>query len=392
MPPLSLITSVSSTSINPLSLGALGTPIEGTRNAESLTGDAHNNILFGYAGNDILTGGNGTDVDILIGGSGNDSLIGSSGRDIFLFYSPVINPPIIPVNGTSSFTIVTSTDGTDTITDFDANQDRIMIATVGTAISEVLDGSDEYHDLIAGDAGNDVINGRNGEDILLGGAGNDIVNGGNHNDVLVGESGNDSLNGGSGNDLLIGGDGDDVLTGGIGNDVMTGGAGADYFVFNDLLDPQDFERGDFDGDGQQDDYRVTSSDGTDIILNYQAGDIVRDADGVEYDLTEEVDIPTFPTNPTSSTSALADAGNTPIYNESWFQLFFAFFGARGPQFFTPVDNRTGTISNAIVNSNAGFASFDPVRIATIDPIYLQSISHFDPQPVDTLYSRSTFPF
>ncbi|HEY9617229.1 MAG TPA: calcium-binding protein [Microcoleaceae cyanobacterium] len=383
MPPLSLINFVSSTNFSPASFGALGTPIEGTPNAESLTGDSKNNILFGYAGNDTLTGGNGADVDILIGGAGNDSLIGSSGRDIFLFYSPIINTPALPTSGTGTLTVVTVTDGTDTITNFDANEDRIMIATVGTAASETLNGSDSYNDFILGDAGNDLINGQNGEDILVGGTGNDTLNGGNNNDVLVGESGNDSLNGGTGNDFLSGGEGNDILTGGSGNDVMSGGAGIDYFVFNDLLDAENFVRGDFDGDGQQDDYRITSADGTDILLNYQAGDMVRDGAGVEFDLTQDGAIPTDPSSVNVPAATLATGGGNPIFNE-WFQIFLTFFGIQDLQVFTQVGNITGTLPSSIVNSNAGVISFNPGSIVSLNPVYLNSIGNFNSAPVDVL--------
>ncbi|HPJ96058.1 MAG TPA: calcium-binding protein, partial [Syntrophales bacterium] len=71
-----------------------------------------------------------------------------------------------------------------------------------------------------------------GNDTIHGGAGNDIIYGQEGNDTLYGDAGNDTLIGGSGNDTLIGGLGDDILSGGTGNDTLTGGAGADTFVIS----------------------------------------------------------------------------------------------------------------------------------------------------------------
>jgi hypothetical protein len=68
----------------------------------------------------------------------------------------------------------------------------------------------------------DVSGSHDGNDTLLGGAGNDI---------LFGQGGNDTLDGGKGNDILLGGTGDDTLIGGQGNDILIGGLGADTFVW-----------------------------------------------------------------------------------------------------------------------------------------------------------------
>jgi Ca2+-binding RTX toxin-like protein len=57
---------------------------------------------------------------------------------------------------------------------------------------------------------------------LTAGAGNDSLNGGNGNDVM---------NGGADNDSLTGGNGDDIIAGGTGDDAMSGGNGDDLFVF-----------------------------------------------------------------------------------------------------------------------------------------------------------------
>jgi Ca2+-binding RTX toxin-like protein len=66
-------------------------------------------------------------------------------------------------------------------------------------------------------AGDDTLNGQDGNDLIQGGAGGDDLSGGPGNDRLTGQAGNDTLNGGSGDDQLH------------------GGADADVFVFNDAF-------------------------------------------------------------------------------------------------------------------------------------------------------------
>ena len=66
-------------------------------------------------------------------------------------------------------------------------------------------------ELVAGEAGDDVIDSAEGADGIDGGSGNDRISGG---------GGNDTLLGGAGNDLLVGDAGDDRLDGGTGTDKM----------------------------------------------------------------------------------------------------------------------------------------------------------------------------
>jgi Ca2+-binding RTX toxin-like protein len=55
--------------------------VTGGSGADTLIGDAEDNILLGGAGSDILDGGTGE--DILYGGAGTDSITGGSGADTF---------------------------------------------------------------------------------------------------------------------------------------------------------------------------------------------------------------------------------------------------------------------------------------------------------------------
>ena len=75
-----------------------------------------------------------------------------------------------------------------------------------------------------GSAGTDTIR---GFERLAGSAFGDVLTGSSAANVLAGGDGNDSLDGGSGDDDVDGEAGDDVLIGGTGNDILRGGAGND---------------------------------------------------------------------------------------------------------------------------------------------------------------------
>jgi hypothetical protein len=59
--------------------------------------------------------------------------------------------------------------------------------------------------LLDGGAGDDRVNGGNGQNIVLGGAGADILKGGNDRDILIGGLEADTIDGNGGDDILIGG-------------------------------------------------------------------------------------------------------------------------------------------------------------------------------------------
>ncbi|MDG1471855.1 MAG: calcium-binding protein [Ascidiaceihabitans sp.] len=127
---------------------------------------------------------------------------------------------------------------------------------------QMLTGTDEVDDVLAGGTGNDILSGLGGADTLSGGDGMDTIDGGEGNDEINGNQGADSLTGGAGDDLVGGGIGNDTLfggdalgnldasdntlDGGDGNDELniagtgsaSGGAGTDMFVL--LNDGTDF--------------------------------------------------------------------------------------------------------------------------------------------------------
>lgn len=88
---------------------------------------------------------------------------------------------------------------------------------IGNLGDNVLDGRN----------GNDVLEGLSGADLLVGGAGFDVLKGGHDNDRLEGGLGDDQLYGGAGYDVLLGGTGTDILSGGKSGDTLYGGLGND---------------------------------------------------------------------------------------------------------------------------------------------------------------------
>jgi Ca2+-binding RTX toxin-like protein len=83
------------------------------------------------------------------------------------------------------------------VTGLDVKLDAIFDADLDKATKLFFKGNDKF----SGSPGNDIFNGRDGKDELLGKGGAD---------TLYGKSGNDTLDGGKGNDILDGGGGTDI--------------------------------------------------------------------------------------------------------------------------------------------------------------------------------------
>jgi len=181
--------------------------VEGSQQADTITGDGGANSLFGQDGDDSINGGGGNDV--LDGENGNDTLNGDAGDD--------------NIQGAAGNDMAYGNTGNDILSG-GANNDVLF---GGDGEDSLLGGNN--FDRLYGGAGNDFLDGGNNTDILEGGAGDDELHGGagNGNDRLEGQTGNDTLDGGGGNDLLLGGDGDDELRGGGNFDRLYGGDGND---------------------------------------------------------------------------------------------------------------------------------------------------------------------
>ena len=138
--------------------------VEGTKQADEITGDGEDNVLTGNAGDDTLEGGAGDDT--LIGGAGADVLDGGSGGE---------------------------TDG-----------DTASYAGSKMGVMVDLDTGEGK----GGDAEGDELD--NIENVI----------GSDHDDTLYGDAGDEGLDGGKGDDMLRGGAGADTLTGGAGTDTV----------------------------------------------------------------------------------------------------------------------------------------------------------------------------
>ncbi|EIM31785.1 putative calcium-binding protein,FG-GAP repeat protein, partial [Leptothrix ochracea L12] len=189
---LSLVLSVSdgalTTSAPPVTLSVLLPSTHGLSNqADTYTGTASDEVIWGLYGNDAISGGAGNDT--INGGAGADTMNGGSGNDVYV------------VDNTGDRTLEAGGEGFDTV---QASIDWTLTAEV--------------------------------ENLLLIGAGPLNGSGNSLDNLINGNVGNNLLDGGAGNDVISGGQGNDRLVGGLGQDVLEGGAGADTFAFTSTLD------------------------------------------------------------------------------------------------------------------------------------------------------------
>ena len=236
--------------------------IRGNDDGDILLGDSGEDTIYGGEGNDLVVGGSGNDTlygdagdDTLVGGLGDDSLTGGTGSDTFVF---------------------TANTGSDTITDFDKDNDTIDLSMLPeaiafseltlTALTDGRTGTVITHSALTGSitvlgmnpadftaamfdlpdgsttstttAEGDTVQlyenpweGTESSDILIDQSNSTRMVGLGGNDRLLGGEGDDVLEGGAGDDALMGEEGDDTLDGGADDDVLYGGSGADKFVF-----------------------------------------------------------------------------------------------------------------------------------------------------------------
>jgi serralysin len=240
--------------------------VEGSADADVLTGEYGTNRLLGWQGNDTIDGGFGDDV--LVGGQGTDTVSFVGWGPTEQWYSPTVESIRIELGegsagGTATRTIVNTVVETDEIYAF-----------------ENVRGSNRYETII-GNSGDNVIEARGGNDVVDGGFGDDTLSGGNdvdtvsfeswdptglyiesplqsirieladsgwgaatwtygglliesddlstfenvrgsnRSETIVGNSGDNRIEGRGGNDVLLGNGGDDVLDGGLGTDTAS---------------------------------------------------------------------------------------------------------------------------------------------------------------------------
>lgn len=199
---------------------------------DTITGDAGDNVLFGYGGNDIMIGGAGSDVYEVE--SAGDQVIENPGEGIDAVHSSI-----------AAYTLA-------------ANVEHLML--IDAAITGIGNGLDN---IIGGDARDNFLDGAGGADRMLGGAGNDTYFVDSMSDQVVEGSGAGrdavwtsvdytlpdnveilALSGSAdiratGNALantLLGNDGNNKLDGQGGADVMIGGQGNDTYIVDNAGD------------------------------------------------------------------------------------------------------------------------------------------------------------
>jgi Ca2+-binding RTX toxin-like protein len=267
-----------------------GVTINGTPNADTLTGGTGGDTINGLDGDDTVFAGPGNDQ--INGGTGFEDIHGEGGNDTIIFENGGAsggfgNDTITMtgvgggMNGGSGDDILTANGGTADITG-GAGLDTIFGSTANDYIyvedSDIIDGRGGgdivYFDLRnatvgmtvdltplatggVGTLGAGTIRniGSIGQEfqatafndtILLGtvgnfgsgievfaGAGDDSVTGSQNNDTLWGNAGNDILVGADGNDQIDGGDGSDTASGGAGNDIISDLVGNNILNGND---------------------------------------------------------------------------------------------------------------------------------------------------------------
>ena len=212
----------------------------------NITGGAGADTLAGSNGADTISGGAG--VDIITGNVGADSLTGGSGADNFIYATTTAI-----TSGSAGASTASTSAKTDTITDFVAGTDHIVLTATLSDDAQTVDFTDKGDAssisaglaLLSGVAGEYFFNTADSQlvvdldgngliqatDLLInmtdetGFASSDMdvtITGGNQADVITTGAGADTLSGGTGTVS-------DTLSGGAGVDTMEGGAGADVF-------------------------------------------------------------------------------------------------------------------------------------------------------------------
>ena len=187
--------------------------ITGTENADTLIGGVTNDHIKGGAGADSISGGAGG--DILNGGGGNDTLDGgANGTDMIdvAEYAGAASLYTVTKNGNGSFTVSSSAEGTDTLTNIEGLQFSDRFVNLVQVISRQdlnKDGAVDLIDIRGLDLASvpDTIAPASGDQgiahRMAGGDGNDTLSGGSTADVFVGGGGNDSITGGDGIDRAV---------------------------------------------------------------------------------------------------------------------------------------------------------------------------------------------
>ncbi len=171
----------------------------------------------GTDGGDIIDAGNGSDTifgqsgnDSITGGAGNDTIDGGVGTDTIVYSGNWTDYTITFNAGTSTYSIVDNRGGSPDGTDQFVNVEKITFANgtfwlnVGTDSGESITGNATEASMLLGFMGNDSLSGGSGNDVLRGGDGYDSLVGNAGDDTLYGDADGAAFYGGAGADTIIG--------------------------------------------------------------------------------------------------------------------------------------------------------------------------------------------
>ena len=162
----------------------------------------------------------GTDIRIV---RQSDDEIQIHGRDSIANYEKVIGAITLEISQDDPVAGTRTIDAR--VLDSDGNVSNTAVVSVDLADR-----------LIAGDAGNNELEGVSRSEVVDPAEGDDALSGRGGFDLLDGRSGNDFIDGGAAIDVLRGGNGNDILNGGPARDRLFGGDGADEFRVTGLSD------------------------------------------------------------------------------------------------------------------------------------------------------------
>ncbi len=236
--------------------------IDGTNDAETLTGDATSDEIYGYDGDDRLDGW-AWGYDRLDGGTGADTMVG--GVEGVTFVVDNIGDVVISHPEGAIDTIESSIS-------FDLNAVQYVENLTLTGDESLSGTGNDLHNYLTGNGADNTLTGLDGNDTLDGGAGNDILVGGMGDDIYVVDSAGDTITenadegidtvrssasygltgalenltltgdgklagiGNSLNNYITGNVADNTLNGREGNDTLVGGKGDDTYVIDSLGD------------------------------------------------------------------------------------------------------------------------------------------------------------
>ena len=171
--------------------------IVGTAGADRLKGTARADVIVGQGGVDHISAGGGNDR--VCGGNGNDTVVGGKGDDRIRG-----GPGLDSLSGRSGADALDGGSGKGDAAKF-RRATRAVTASLlaGTASGEGADTLVGIEQLWGSNFG-DTLTGDGSQDgnILAGGAGDDLIDGLDAADSIAGGEGDDTLDGGPGEDLL----------------------------------------------------------------------------------------------------------------------------------------------------------------------------------------------